>query len=147
MVIELNIIMKRFLLIATVILSGIFAHAQEGKWKIKINGKTLLYTSIEDEKNNTKKISSSDWRKPGYLEIIYTEADPSFWRRSFLFNDEKDNQLLSKDSTTKAKIPFSTLRKLFAGKKEVVIYTVASPVNPDIAVRIRRVHLCTLKLR
>lgn len=127
--------------------SGLFAHAQEGKWKIKINGKTLLYTSIEDEKNNTKKISSSDWRKSGYLEIIYTETDPSFWKRSILFTDEKDNQLLSREGTTKAKIPLSTLRKLFAGKKEVVIYTVASPVNPDIAVRIRRVHLCTLKLR
>ena len=147
MVIELNIIMKRFFLIAALILSGLFVNAQDGKWKIKINGKTLLYTSIEDEKINTKKINSSDWRKSGYLEIIYTEADPSFWRRSFLFTDEKDNQLLSKDSTTKAKIPLFTLRKLFAGKKEVVIYTVASPVNPDIAIRIRRVHLCTLKLR
>lgn len=138
--------MKKILLITSLFLSGLITHAQDGKWKIKMNGKTLIYTGTEDEKINTKKIKFTEWRKPGYLEISYLESDTSFWKRSFLFVDETDNQLFSKENTTKVKIPLSKFRKLFAGKKELRIYTVASPVNPNIAIRIRRVHLCTLKL-
>ena len=139
--------MKNLFFITGLILTGFFAQAQTDSWKIKLHNRVLLNTNQEDEAKNLKKIKSTDWKKNGYLEIIYTEADPTFWKRSFLFFDEKDNQLLSIDSTTRVKISLSKLRKLFAGKKEINIYTVASPLNPDILVRIRRVHLCTLKLR
>jgi|GEM_PF-1028316 len=142
--------MKRIILITGLLLAGFFACAQEGqpgKWKIKMNGKTLINTSTEDEKVNTKNISSSEWKKSGYLEISYTEAEPNTWIRSFLFVDENDQQLFAVENSMKAKVSLSKLRKLFAGKKEVRIYTSIAPVNPDIKVRIRRVHLCTLKLR
>lgn len=139
--------MKRFLLFTVLVLSVLFVQAQEGKWKIKMNGKTLLYTSKEDVKINTKKISATEWKKSGYLEISFTEDVPDMWKRSYLFVDENDEQLFSVENTTKAKIPLSKLRKLFAGKKELTIYTIIAPINPDIAIRIRRVHLCTLKLR
>ena len=123
-----------------------YADAQSGSWKIRMNNKSLLATSHEDEKVNTKKIISSEWKKSGNLEIIFKEAEPNTWRRWFLFFDAEDNELLSKDSTTNAKISLSALRKLFIGKKEIRIYTVISPLDPNIAIRIRRVHLCTLKL-
>lgn len=123
-----------------------YADAQSDSWKIRMNNKILLATSHEDEKVNTKKITSSEWKKSGSLEIIFKEGEPNTWRRSFLFFDAEDNQLLSKDSTTRAKISLSALRKLFKGKKEIRIYTVISPLDPNIAIRIRRVHLCTLKL-
>ena len=139
--------MKRILLIAGLMLAGLFVHAQEGKWRIKMNGKTLFNTSTENEKINSKTISSSEWRKNGYLEISFTENETNTWIRSFLFVDENDQQLFAIENATKAKISLSKLRKLFAGKKEVRIYTSTAPVNPDIKVRIRRVHLCTLKLR
>ncbi len=138
--------MKKFLLITSWILSGFIVQAQDGKWKIKMNGKTLIYTGTEDEKINTKKIKFPEWRKSGYLEINYLESDPSFWKHSILFVDETDNQLFSKENTTKVKIPLSKFRKLFAGKKELRIYIIASPANPDMAIRSRRIHLCTLKL-
>lgn len=138
--------MKNILFLTFLILSVFFTHAQDGKWKIKLNGKTLIYTGKEDEKNNTRQINFTEWRKPGYLEISYLESDTSFWKRSFLFVDENDNQLFSKENTRKIKIPLSKFRKLFAGKKELSIYTITSPVNPNMAIRIRRVHLCTLKL-
>lgn len=127
-------------------LTAFSGHTQEGKWTIKMNGKILLSTSTEDEKTNTKKISLTEWKKTGSLELSFTDADPVFWIRSFLLVDENDVQLFNADSTIKLKISLSKLRKLFTGKKRIVIYTVARPSNPDIAVRIRRVHLCTLKL-
>jgi hypothetical protein len=144
--------MKNFVFIITLLLTATFAGAQisttekKDSWKISLNKKMVLISSEPNEMLNTKKIKSTEWNKNGYLEIIFNEADSGFWRRSFQFDDENGNQLFSKDSTTKAKIPQSVLRKLFTGKKEVRIYTVVSPLNPAIAVRMQRVHLCTLKL-
>ena len=119
---------------------------QIDSWKIKLNNKVLLATSKENEKANTKKISSAELKKNGFLEISFKEASPNTWKRSFLFFDKEDNQLLAIDSVTYTKTHIATLRKLFAGKKEIRIYTTVSPLDPNIAVRVRRVHLCTLQL-
>ena len=118
----------------------------QDSWTVKLNNKLLLTASKEDTVANTKKISRLEWRKSGYLEISYKESEPGIWNRSFLFNDENDNQLLNKDSVTYTKIANTTLRKLFAGKKKMVIYVVIAPKNPMIMIRIRRMHLCTLLL-
>ena len=119
----------------------------QDSWTIKLNGKILLSTSKEDTLANAKKIKAIEWRKNGFLEVSYKEADPnSIWNYSFLFYDEKDNQLLVKDSVTHTKVSVATLRKLFAGKKKIVIYAMQSPKNPMIAVRVRRIYLCTLLL-
>ena len=115
-------------------------------WKIKLNNKQLLATSKENEKANIKKITSAELKNNGYLEISFKESSPNTWKRSFLFFDKEDNQLLAIDSITYTKIQIATLRELFAGKKEIRIYTTVSPLDPNIAVRIRRVHLCTLQL-
>jgi hypothetical protein len=145
-------IMKNLVLIIPLLLIARFAVAQisttekKDSWKISLNKKTVLISSESNEMLNTKKIKSAEWNKNGSLEIIFHEADTGFWRRSFQFEDENGNQLFSRDSTTKAKIPLSILRKLFTGKKEVRIYMAVSPRNPAIAVRMQRVHLCTLKL-
>lgn len=126
----------------------LFAQGQDPQdsWKVKLNNKLLLATSKEDEKANIKKIKSTEWKKSGYLEIHFKEAYPNTWKRSFLFFDEQDEQLLAKDNVISVKLTIASLRKLFAGKKQIRIYTIVAPLNPGIAIRIRRVHLCTLQL-
>jgi hypothetical protein len=120
----------------------------QNSWKIKLNNKLLLSASQESETANSKRISPADWKKNGNLELTYKVVEErGKWKRSFLFYDESDNQLLTKENTLHVKIPLSLLRKLFSDKKELRIYTVVSPVDPHIAVRIRRVHLCTLQLQ
>jgi len=120
--------------------------SQEVSWKIRLNGKTLVNTNIENEQKNTFRISASEWKKPGKLEISFKETDKGMWKRSVFMNDENDNQLITKDSVTTVSISLQELRKAFKNKKKLIIYTAVSPVNPDIAIRIRRVHLCTLRL-
>src|SRR5215510_14087953 len=88
--------------------------ASQDSWTVKLNNKLLLSTSKEDEQSNAKKISRIEWRKSGFLEINYKEAEKSAFYHSFLFNDENDNQLLTKDSVVHARIAMATLRKLFA---------------------------------
>lgn len=138
--------MKINLLIAIIFLSHNMIQAQDS-WTIRWNNKTILSANKEDEAANTRTIKLSDWKKNGNLEIIYKEAEPDtlLWH-SFLLFDENDHQLISKEKTLVAKIPIAQLRKLFAGKKQIKIYTIVSPRDPTIAVRLRRIHLCTLKL-
>lgn len=138
--------MKIILIALTCLLTGIQVIGQTGSWKIKMNGKILLSAASEDETANTRKVKSADWKKSGNLEIIFTESEPDMWYRSFLFYDKEDNELLRKDSSSKIKVSLADLRRYFKGKKEILIYTTMAPRDPTIAIRMRRVHLCTLKL-
>ncbi len=138
--------MKKLFFIPFLLFAGLLIQAQTDNWKIKLHGKLLLSASKENEKANCKKVKSSLWNKNGFLEINFNEAGPDTWWRSFLFYDEQDNEIIRKDSTTYYKVSVSELRKLFGGKKEIRLYTTVSPKDPNLAVRIRRVHLCTLRL-
>jgi len=90
----------------------------QGKWQIIVNKKTLIATSEINDSLNTRIIKSSVWKSGGYLEVNYTEASPSNWIKSLHFIDEVNNELIKRENTTHTKIKISTLRKLFAGKKE-----------------------------
>ena len=138
--------MKKTILIACLLFSTLFLAAQSGSWVIRLNNKTILSTRKEDAVKNVKKINLADWKKSGKLEILFAEDEKNTWMRYFLLVDESDNELLRKDSTTHAKISLVELRKAFAGKKLIKIYTTISPLDPNIAIRMRRVHLCTLQL-
>ena len=138
--------MKKTFLFAGLIMISLSLNSQQTSWKIKINGKTLLTASIESPETNTRKVKQAEWKKNGSLEIQYTEEEPGVWWRSFLFYDTEDNELMRTDSSDKIKVQLSKLRNLFKGKKEIIIYTTVAPRDPNLAVRIRRVHLCTLKL-
>lgn len=138
--------MKLVIFLAAIFISNIHIHAQMGIWTINLNGKKITTTSTEDEKVNCKYLKSSFWKKNGNLEIIFTENEADTWIRSFLFYDEDDNELKRVDSTTHTIIPVNELKLLFQGKKRLNIYTTIAPIDPSIAIRIRRVHLFTFML-
>lgn len=137
--------MKRFITIITLLTSTIFASAQDS-WKISLNKITVLTSNKSDDLLNVKKVKTTEWKKNGYLEVIYKEANPSTWLHALQFTDELGNQLLVKDSVTSAKIPIAALRKLFAGKKQLKIYMLINPPNPMMMAPSRMIHLITLKL-
>ena len=131
----------KLLLFATVFISTISTSAQMGSWTIKLNNKEIVSTSKEDTQANCKKLKSSIWGKTANLEINFKEDEPDAWVRSFLFYDEDDNEIFRADSTTKFTISLQKLRTLYQSKKSLIIYTVISPTDPNIAIRMRRVHL------
>lgn len=138
--------MKKILFISFLFFTSLYVSAQKGSWIIRLNNKQLLSTRQEDAVKNVKKIKAADWKKSGKLEILFKEDEKDMWMRSFLLVDESDNEILRADSTLHARISLAELRRLFAGKKQLVIYTTISPLDPNLAIRIRRVHLCTLQL-
>ena len=147
--------MKKIFLLLSLSLTYLFLQAQNTQpdsWKIKWNKKVILETSISDETANIRKIKATDLKKKYFLEISYNPSDPKkakAWNRSFMFFDVGDNEVLRKDSTHSAKVTAAELKKLFADKKTIKIYTIAVPNDPNLAarVRVRRVYLCTLVLQ
>jgi len=137
--------MKKISIITALLMSTGFIHAQES-WKIVMHKKILLTGKEVSEERNIKAVKATDWKKNGYLEVSYKVEPPSAWLHSIQFSDETGNPLLVKDSVTYAKVSTSSLRKLFAGKKQVKIYMVISPPNPMMLAPTRMKHLATLKL-
>lgn len=141
--------MKKIILLSFLLLPFLFATAQDDTWKVKLNNKTIVATSQIDEKANTRKLTASAWKKNGNLEVSYKGGElTDGWVRTFYFTDEADREVIVKDNTSKVKIKLKQLRKAFAGKKRIDIYTISRPTDPEVAmrVRLRRVHLCTLEL-
>ena len=146
--------MKKLSLLLSLCSLTLLVQAQKlsaDSWKISWKKKVIIETTLENESANTRKIKSSDLAKNYILEISYKEGDvkkQKEWKRSFMFFNETDNELLRKDSTGDWKVTATELKKIFGGKKKIKIYTMALPTDPNMAarVRVRRVHLCTLEL-
>lgn len=137
--------MKKSLLFAIIMLTAATISAQEG-WKILLNKKTLLSASEVSEEKNVRLLKSADWKKNGFLEVEYRPEPAAAHRYSLYFSDEKDNNLLIKDSTRIVKVSTQSLRKLFAGKKQIKITIVISPASDLMMAPTRMKHLATLKL-
>lgn len=136
----------KLILFTAILFITVNTNAQMGSWTIKLNSKKITTTSKEDETKNCKKLKPADWEKAGNLEISFKEDEPDAWVRSFLFYDEDDNEIFKADSTTKFSINLEKLRTLYKGKKSLIIYTIISPTDPNIAIRMRRVHLYSFML-
>lgn len=137
--------MKKILAILSILFLAAASSAQNS-WSVVLHKKVLLLGKTADEEKNVKLIRSSDWKKNGYLEISYKEDQPSSWHHSLRFTDEEGNELWVKDSSVTARVSASSLRKIFAGKKQVKIYMMIAPTDPMSMAPARRFHLATLKL-
>lgn len=137
--------MKKFFILITLLFLAAGLSAQDS-WRLVLHKKLLLTGKGENEEKNVRLIRSADWKKSGYLEVSYKEEHPSSWHHSIRFADEQDNELLVKDSVISARVPTASLRKIFAGKRQVKIYMIIAPSDPMIMAPARRIHLATLKL-
>jgi len=139
--------MKKTTLIISLLTLALFSQAQKvDSWKVMLNNKLLINTSKVDEVKNVKTLNASDIKKSGFLEIKYKESTDD-WYRSFFFTDESGIEIYRRDSTTSVKIRISALLPLSKAKKEIKIYTTISPRDPSVAVRVRPVHIYTLRFR
>ena len=141
--------MKKIILLIAFVLPVLCVVAQNS-WKVKLNNKILVATNETDNTKYDKKVSRTEWKKNGSLEVSYKqdEEPQDGWVRTFYLIDEMGNTVIQKDNVNSIKISLKQLRKSFAGKKKIEIYTMVRPTDPEVAmrVRIRRVLLCTLEL-
>lgn len=139
--------MKLFVLLLTLSLS-LSAFSQDS-WRVVHNGKQKLATGVERPEGNVVTINRADLNKTGTFLIKYTESEPqTAWTRTITMVDKGENELHTHTGNLFT-ISNANLKKLFAKVNTIYVYTWALPNDPELAarIRIRRVHLSTIKLR
>ena len=117
-------------------------------WKVKLNGKDVLISSVENEEKNSITLTSADLKKKKNFSVTYLEKSKAKdWERFISAFGENDEIMKKKGNIFT--ITNSTLRYLFKKSGTIKLYTWALPLDPKkrAAVRVRRVHLCTLVLQ
>jgi len=126
---------------------NIAATAQDS-WKVCLDKKTVLKTSVESEEKNVVHINAADLKNKNGFVVNYTgQTKKKDWERTIMIYDENDQEL-SRQKGTRLELSDAALHDLFQQSKTLKIYTLALPTDPKLkaAVRVRRVHLCTLIL-
>ena len=139
--------MKLLALLLTLGLS-LPAFAQDS-WKVVHNGKQKLSTSTEQPEGNVVTVNRADLNRTGTFLIKYTQAEPQTgWTRTITMVDKGENELHTHTGVLFT-ISNANLKKLFNKVNTIYVYTWALPDDPELAsrIRIRRVHLSTIKLR
>ena len=116
------------------------ASTQE-RWTVQLNSTVLLTANTEDTAANV--ISLRELKK-GSLIVTYTSGKVQNERkRRVLIYNAADEELYSKESFS-ISIPVASLKKWKAVSPQISIYTVPVLDEQGAAVRLRRVHLCTI---
>lgn len=138
--------MKLFVAFISIFFS-VAAFAQ-GHWQICLNNKSVLKASVESEEKNVVIIKGVDLKKNKNLTVDYKEGEvKNNWERTIMLYDENDHEL-NQQKGTKFTLSNAALKDFFQQSKTLKIYTLALPSDPKLkaAIRVRRVHLCTLIL-
>jgi hypothetical protein len=139
--------MKLFTLLVALSLS--LASSAQDSWKVVHNGKQKLKTSVEKADGNVVYLNRADLQKNGNLSIIFSDGDKQTgWTRTITMVDKGEAELHTHTGNLFT-ISNANLKKLFSKVATIYVYTWALPDDPELAarIRIRRVHLSTIKLR
>lgn len=135
----------KFLQVALGCLLFPLAALTQPRWEVCLNQKTLLKTGEENEQKNVIHLPASDLQKKNQFLVQYLEATGSDWERTIMLFDENDHELTRQKGTCFA-LSGAALLSFFRQTRTLKIYTWALPLDPKrkAAIRVRRVHLCTL---
>lgn len=133
--------MKRLLFFVSMIIFAGTIQAQD-RWTVQLNSKVLLAAKTEDTTLN--KVSVKNLKK-GSLIVTYTPGKATNERkRRIMVYDVNEQELYSKDAYSIA-IPAASLKKWRLATPQIKIYTIPVLGAEGANVRLRRVHLCTIK--
>ena len=114
--------------------------AQE-RWTVELNSKVLLAANKEDTIANV--VTIKDLKK-GSLLVNYVPGKVQDERkRRLMIFDAGDNELYSKEAFN-ITIPAATLKEWRLASPQLKIYTIPVLGEQGMAVRLRRIHLCTI---
>ncbi len=139
--------MKTLLTFLLFLGTACMATAQDN-WKLIHNGTSKLQAKGEAPEENIVSVRIADLNKTGALAIAYTAAEAQKgWVRTIMLVDDTDTELATFKGASYT-IKNADLRSHFKKSNTIHVYTMALPSDPKQAalVRVRRVHLATLKL-
>jgi hypothetical protein len=150
----ITILYMRYLILFLLVLSSLTpSFAQERSWEVYLNHRILLTGHDSFKENNyVIDIKSQSLDSAGFLHVECIGMEDSInglaCIRTIEIAAKKYYTLYSKESTTVLEIDNASLKKLFDRGKKLDVYTWSyPPEGANIKVKIRRIHLCTLRLR
>ncbi|HEX6333442.1 MAG TPA: hypothetical protein VFZ78_04390 [Flavisolibacter sp.] len=138
--------MKLLLLTFSLLLT--LAMEAQDSWTVSYRGKTVLSATGENEARNTVLISRAGIGKSSIV-LTYRQAKPQKgWVRIMNVYSPKDEELYEIQAPLIA-VTATQLRKWASKYNTVKIYSWYVPVDPELKarVRVRRVHLCTIRFQ
>lgn len=122
--------------------------ASQDRWTVQLNDLQLLSVNTEDTAANVVRPKKL---KKGSLIVTYVPDVRSLKlrtaegerKRRLMVYDAGDNELYSKEAHS-ITIPVATLKKWRLTTPRVKIYTIPVLGEEGAAVRLRRIHLCTV---
>lgn len=134
--------MKRVLVFIAIVFAGISARAQD-HWTIQLNSDLLLTANQEDSLHNVARI---DDIKKGSLIVTYRpEKIDNALSRMIAIYDDMDRELYMKE-TLILTLPTDKLKEWEDQTQKIRVYTWPVSKSPNIAIKVRRVHLATIEL-
>ncbi len=141
--------MKQLLFLFSLTCSILFANAQTDPfphWTLKHREAILLSAYTESDSANVVNVSGKDFRQGRYTFLYEGVNKDSGLVRTIIIVDASDKELYR---TNGSALSFSAkgFKKIVRKNGTVRIYTMAVPADPAKAavVRVRRIHLCTIK--
>ncbi len=140
--------MKKILLSAVFLLSLVAAQAQT-RWTVSCSGKAVLKNVEEDPQKNTLRIKRSSLSKTGNITIAFASYDTSVIRTVMADDSTRVGLKSWEDVKKPLAISNADLKVLLTGRNRIDIYFTEIPRDPKKAalVRVRPVHLCTIRLQ
>ena len=111
-------------------------------WTEQLNINILL--TVEEEDTTANVIKLNDLKKGNLIVTYNPEAPKEGWGRQLMVYGVADNELYSKEAL-KIVIRVATLKKWKKTNAALKIYTLPISKDPRIKLKVRRVHLCTIK--
>lgn len=134
--------MKQLFFIILIVSLSLVASSQE-RWTVQLNTRAVLTATEEDTTRNVVKL---DDLKKGSLIVTYHPGKVQNERkRRVMIYDQNDQELYSKESHS-ITVPVASLKKWRLTSPVIRVYTIPVLGEEGANVRLRRVHLCTIKL-
>ncbi|HEY0042190.1 MAG TPA: hypothetical protein VGB71_16075 [Flavisolibacter sp.] len=134
--------MKQVFLFLLAVCVGFASKSQE-RWTIQLNSKTLLTATEEDTTRNL--VKANDLKKGSLIVTYHPGKVENERKRRIMIYDINDRELYAKE-THSISVPVASLKKWRLTSPQVKVYTIPVLGEEGANVRLRRVHLCTIKL-
>ena len=134
--------MKQVFLFLLAVCVGFASKSQE-RWTIQLNSKTLLTATGEDTTRNV--VKANDLKKGSLIVTYHPGKVENERKRRIMIYDINDRELYAKE-THSISVPVASLKKWRLTSPQVKVYTIPVLGEEGANVRLRRVHLCTIKL-
>jgi hypothetical protein len=138
--------MKQLLISILLLLSATRMTAQY-TWCVSLNGKTKLKNVSENKQRNTIAVTKAELNKAGFFHIKFNRYDTAM-RRTIMVDDSLGSGLQNWEEVKRSwQITTAELKQILHRGGNIIFYFTEIPrdVNQAMLVRVRPVHLCTIK--